>query len=851
MVIDVSMKFMANTRFIILVLIFFLSGALDLFAQRTNGTLAVANESGTTIPEINRKIAVAKADTSKVKLLIKQSHLYWHAKTNKNNFLDSSRIAAGLAQNLSARLHFTQGSNEANFMLCRIAVEKGDVNTALAIASKVYGEERVRLLLTVGEHFVIVRELHEQSDKAYSVIKEAIKTSQVIGSRPWYYESLLLLGKYYFVKGDVSEGKKAILKIISSCDRVADYAGGARYWSELGLYMPKSAGTYKDVIHSHAMAVKFYLKAGNRREAAYSLRDKSMAHLVANEPDSAEQNGLEVLLMLKTLNEQPTFQTLRYMSNIYQVKGNYPKALNFALAALKRAGELSDQRKFEAHILLGVIYDELDQPKKALPYFKVACDYLIAVNDYELFFWKYREINDRIKIGDSRNALRQFTAFMSKFKPATSNQKEIVAATYGDLYFALNDLRKAEACYLEMIAQDKYSFLESRQLLGYDSNIHGSEAFYKIGRFYLARKSHTKARFYLEKALEGPNSFGVHQRSNIEHSLFKADSALGNFQSAIRHFERSIYLKDSMFNAIKSRQISELEIQYQTGLRERSFLALKNKNILQNKELEKGYLERNITFAGIVMLFAIAGLAYKGYRNKKRSNLRLIKQQRKIHDQNHELQGLVADKDKLITEKDWLLKEVHHRVKNNLQIVMGLLQQQASFMNNEKELKAIRNSEHRMHSIALIHQKLYQSDSYMSVNMPDYINELVGYLQECFDGQNRIRFEKQIVNVDFDVNIAVPIGLILNEAITNAIKYACQDHQECKIRIGLQQAGEYDYLLEIGDNGAGLSADFDLNGSSSMGFNLIRGLSRQLGGKLELSNKKGLAIRTIIHIGQQ
>jgi two-component sensor histidine kinase len=841
---------MANPRLILLVLIFSLAVTLNGVAQQTKGIISVANEGGITIPQILQQLAIAKLDTNKVKLLIKQSHLYWHAKTDKNNFLDSSRIAAIFARDLSAKLHFISGSNEANFMICRIAVEKGDIGGALAIASKVYGEERVRLLLTIAEHFVIVRELHDQNDKAYSILKEAINTSQAIGSKPWYYESLLLLGKYYFVKGNLSKGKEAILKIISSCDGASDFATEARFWSELGLYMPKADSTYQDVIHSHAMAVKFYLKAGNKKEAAYSLRDKAMAHLVANQLDSAEQDGLKVFSMLNALKVRPTFQTYRYMSNIYQVKGNYPKALNFALDALRRSGQLSDQRKFEAEILLGVIYDELEQPEKALPYYKTACDYLMSVNDYELFFWKYRQVDDQIKIGDAKNALRQFITFLNKFKPATSNQKEIIAAVFGDLYFSLKDFKKAEAYYVEMIEHDKYSLVESKKLLGYDSNIHGSQAFYKIGRFYLEKRAYTKARPYLVKALMGPNSFGVQQRSNIEFSLFKADSALGAFQSAIRHFEISKKLKDSMFNATKSRQISELEIQYQTGQREKSFLALKNKNTLQNQELERGNLEKNITLAGVAMLFVIAGLTYNGYRNKKRSNLNLLKQQLKINDQNLNLQNLLADKDKLLTEKDWLLKEIHHRVKNNLQIVMGLLQQQTTFIKNKEALTAIRNSEHRMHSIALIHQKLYQSDSYMMVNMTDYINELVGYLQECFDFGNRIQFEKQIADIDFEVNIAVPIGLILNEAISNAIKYACNGQRQCCVKIILEQTGENEFLLEIADNGAGLPFGFNLDKVNSMGFNLMRGLSKQLGGKLLLLNKDGLVITTPFHINK-
>ena len=127
--------------------------------------------------------------------------------------------------------------------------------------------------------------------------------------------------------------------------------------------------------------------------------------------------------------------------------------------------------------------------------------------------------------------------------------------------------------------------------------------------------------------------------------------------------------------------------------------------------------------------------------------------------------------------------------------------------------------------------------------MIDYINEMIGYLQECFDLGTRIRFEKLVADIFFEVNIAVPVGLILNEAITNSIKYAFNGHQDRCIRIALGQTGEQTYLLKIADNGRGLASDISPENMNSMGFNLMRGLSKQLGGKLSVSNDNGLIIK--------
>jgi len=285
-----------------------------------------------------------------------------------------------------------------------------------------------------------------------------------------------------------------------------------------------------------------------------------------------------------------------------------------------------------------------------------------------------------------------------------------------------------------------------------------------------------------------------------------------------------------------------LEIQYETGQREKSFLALKNQSILQNEELERGRLEKNITLAGTAMLLVIAGVAYNGYRNKKRSNFKLTKQQSEINDQNHKLQTLVEDKDKLLTEKDWLLKEVHHRVKNNLQIVMSLLSTQSAYLEGTAALEAIHDSQHRVQAISLIHQKLYSGSNVATISMPAYVSDLVGYLSDCFDTRHRrIRFEQIIEPVNLDLSQTLPLGLILNEAITNAIKYAFGD-EGGEIIVAIQLIGGDGLMLNISDNGRGLPADFNLKEANSLGMEMMKALSKQLGGELKLRNDAGLHI---------
>jgi two-component sensor histidine kinase len=198
---------------------------------------------------------------------------------------------------------------------------------------------------------------------------------------------------------------------------------------------------------------------------------------------------------------------------------------------------------------------------------------------------------------------------------------------------------------------------------------------------------------------------------------------------------------------------------------------------------------------------------------------------------------------KLIEEKEWLIGEIHHRVKNNLQIVMSLLQRQSSFIDNKEALEAIKNSEHRMQSIALLHQKLYQSDDLSFIDMAGYINELVNYLKDCFEMGERINFIQDIQNIQLEISQAVPLGLILNESISNALKYGFPGDKQGIVKVLLHRIEPNYFLLEITDNGVGVSDILDLEKNESLGMTLIKGLSKQINGKLEIESELGFQIR--------
>lgn len=292
------------------------------------------------------------------------------------------------------------------------------------------------------------------------------------------------------------------------------------------------------------------------------------------------------------------------------------------------------------------------------------------------------------------------------------------------------------------------------------------------------------------------------------------------------------------------------------------FLLFKVSIIIAQDKLEKINLQWNITLSGIGFTIVFAVLLYFTCRSIQQSNLNLQTKQEKINQQKDELLALVNEKENLlaekadlvkrqqnlIAEKEWLLKEVQHRVKNNLQIVMSLLYTQAAYLQNTDAIKALKNSQNRVQAISIIHQKLYSETNVATIVMTDYVSDLVRHLCACYDCNHRkIRLKEVIEPLNLDISQAVPMGLILNEAITNAIKYAFGTDGG-DILIDVHILGGDTVKLTVADNGKGLPENFDLTEDSSLGMEMMKTLSKQLGGSFDISEDQGVIVTVLFKI---
>jgi two-component sensor histidine kinase len=193
-----------------------------------------------------------------------------------------------------------------------------------------------------------------------------------------------------------------------------------------------------------------------------------------------------------------------------------------------------------------------------------------------------------------------------------------------------------------------------------------------------------------------------------------------------------------------------------------------------------------------------------------------------------------------LKEKELLLKEVHHRVKNNLQVVSSLLNWQASYIEDASARSIFKDSQNRVRSMALIHEKLYQSDDLAHIDFGRYAQSLTASLFHSYGvDANRVRLESTIDDASLDIDKAIPCGMILNELVSNALKHAFPNGRSGEVQVELRPCAPDRLTLIVSDDGVGLPAELNIHATPSLGLQLVVTLTEQLRGNVEVNRNSG------------
>jgi len=609
------------------------------------------------------------------------------------------------------------------------------------------------------------------------------------------------------------------LTIINDCRATGDKLMEQDAWIELSYtpYTNQKPETFKLSCYQHALTLCHELNNPLQLNYRRLIADIYLHEL---KYDLAENELLQILNNPKA-NSTDIMQSSDLITAVYIAKGDYDKALSYALKTEKTM-EMSGDSVYAAvyYGRLELIYNNLGKIPQSLHWAKKAMNNIIITKNLPAIFpFSNCVVNCLIQEKKPQEALNYILDIRTRYKPSSLEDERFVQKEFGDCYYALKKYNLAQKSYLAMIklANEKSNIpIEQR-----------ASDYHTIGDFYINTKNYKEAKKYLLEALKDYKVYGwISYTKDVHLSLFKADSALGNYQPAIAHLQESNRLKDSMFTVAKNKQIEELNIKYHADEQAKDLKLARGGENLAKIQLEHSETTRNWVISGSGLLLIIAGLLYRQSRLRRKHN-------KLITHKNELLQHL-------LTEKEWLLKEVHHRVKNNLHTVICLLESQARYLENDA-LKAIENSQHRIYAMSLIHQKLYQSDDIKTIDMVEYIPELVNALEEGFDTSDRIKFNLKVDPVNLNISHAIPLGLIINEAVTNSIKYAFPNNRKGEIFISMRNdSGRI--KLELADNGIGMPQIDRETEPESLGLRLMKGLSEDIDADISFEVDNGTRI---------
>ncbi|WNM18666.1 histidine kinase dimerization/phosphoacceptor domain -containing protein [Flavobacterium capsici] len=371
---------------------------------------------------------------------------------------------------------------------------------------------------------------------------------------------------------------------------------------------------------------------------------------------------------------------------------------------------------------------------------------------------------------------------------------------------------EARANYLKaLVVVENYSFN--------DHSIH-SNILSGLGYIAMEEKKYDEALEYYLKA----NSLLIELNDNTEQKITVLDN-IGSLYEEKGDFKNALKYRKELYEA-------SLAIEKQRN--ERSLRESELKVDVSNKEKELSQKKNQQLFYLIALGLCIILLVliYRNVRLKQKSNLKLAAINNELEEKNLLL-------DKRNAENELLLKEIHHRVKNNLEVVSGLLALQSAQIDDKKTKDAMQESQNRVNSIGIVHQKLYQGKNLGAIEMKEYVLNLSESILDSFGAEGKIHLELAMEKLDLDIDTAVPLGLIINELITNTVKYAFPENQKGTLTIKLERQPENILHLVVSDDGVGKSGVIKGTG---FGGQLISLLTNQLNGTMKEENNNGTSV---------
>jgi two-component sensor histidine kinase len=666
---------------------------------------------------------------------------------------------------------------------------------------------------------------------ANQVITAAKQTNDVVREAEGYQ----LLGNYARAVGQLTESRQHLHRAIEIFEREKKYLilGEAYFDYSLTFGYDKQ---FQDKIRAVEKSKDAFQKSGNIKKQA-DIHKELADILTATDPTKAFFLAKKALAFYTRVHHADLQGVYDILGHICFSLGNPEGALQYGVQALNAAIQSGDTGSLQLatiHNRIGLIFFSLKKFGQATEHFSEGLKIAKKFNDQETVITIACNLaSTMIKMAKADQALDILTVLDKQFPHQDDRLKSWILPRYVLCFAKLRKFEEGQQ-YCDKLVTVLAKFSDAHTIAL------GASA---LAQFFTDSKQFSLAQKYL--FIVDTLSVGVPAitRATNQMRWFKLDSTTGNWLSAIKHYQIAKSLEDSTFSEAKSRHIEFLEMQLvmeknesQIKQKQQDIDLLQEQDKIKEASLAQHALTNNVIATGIILTLVVTFLLIVNIRHRYKTHQQLQEKQLVFDQTNAALSDLVR-------EKEWLVNEIHHRVNANFQSVISLLDAQTRHMQNEKAIYALEDSKHRIQTMALVHKKLFASDNYDTIRFDEYIINLIAYLRESFETDRILDFKLNIRQVELHFSYGQPLGMIISEAVTNAIKYAFPDGRRGIVSIDLIVDPNEKIVLTIQDNGIGFPEDRPIQKTSSMGMNLIVGLCQEIDAKLRTYNDGGATIQ--------
>jgi two-component sensor histidine kinase len=797
-------------------------------------SLAAQNGETPSAATLTAEIQKCKPDTNQVNLLLQLSRFYINSKLDA----DSALIFARQALRLSETLGFSNPINASLLLTSGILYRKNQINEATLYLDRIINFARRQ------------GDVRQEAD-TYFYMGKAIssQTPENIELKISYYNKARLLYKQLDVfglelviraritrlladQGKTDLAEKEYLEQLADAKRRGFTGVKTIYW---GL------GEIASARNDHGKALYYELALLELCEAAKNTRAnqqwknqiyQDLAGIYCNLKMYKESQDAsdKVISLSKELKDYDMYyEHVGKIGDRLFHQAKYEEALAVFQQASKDVPPNNHNQYTTLNRLFGTCYVRMKQPAKAEPYFKAMREHWEKMNAYSSdgIVIEREQAGQYLIMGEFYLSIKKYDA--AKDFLTQLNNMTLSPSSIGYKITALKLRVAADTATNDF----KSAFFHLARYQKMEDSIE------KINAGYKGARELSVADLMVKYQTEKKDQDLLLRQKSIDLLTKQQQIQEGKLvQAALQiQLEKQQRLQEAQLSALQAekRDRDFKLVKYDAERKGTHIILLNKQSQIQAASLQHTKLIRNMTVSGLILTSIIIALLFRGYQMKKTNNNLLTIQKNEIDLKNQNLQ-------KLVTEKEWLLRELHHRVKNNLQIVMSLLNIQSFYLEDAKALLAIRDTEQRVNSISLIHKKLYLGDNVALIRMADYVPDLVNDLKQSLATEHRIQFQLEINDISLDTSKAVPLGLILNEAITNSVKYAFPSDRTGTIMISLLETNEETLSMAIADDGIGLPKDFRDEMNGSLGMSMIKGLSGDIDGVCKITGTHGTSI---------